>query len=94
MLEPKYSAFLRAALAISDDYERGLIKSLSGFDLWCQSIATEIASKKVDLASSQTEIELPLVLQKSFNALLKGVIATIEKYPSVSTIEGCKVANP
>ncbi|MCP3890491.1 MAG: ABC transporter substrate-binding protein, partial [Desulfobulbaceae bacterium] len=46
LLMPEYSEFITAALAISDQYERGLIHNLEFYDSWCQTIAQQIAGKQ------------------------------------------------
>lgn len=77
LLEPKYSSFIEAALAISDQYENGLIKDLSSFDSWCKSIATEIAGTEVELQAVETS-EQPLVMRKALGALVSGLQQKIE----------------
>lgn len=86
LLTPRYSSFLAAALTISDDFERGLISDTSGFDLWCQTIAKEIAGRPIQVEKLNTP-SLPLVLQKAFGSLLSGLrekeqdVATEKVYP-------------
>ncbi len=43
LLDPEYIGFVQAALAISDQYERGLVADLTGFQAWCDLMATRIA---------------------------------------------------
>ena len=93
-MQPRYTTFVEAAFAISNDYERGLIDDLSDFDIWCQAMADGIASKKVDLNAIQIKIEIPKVIQKAYNALLNGIMAKIDEYPFVPTDEGCEATPP
>ncbi len=72
LLEPRYSSFLEAALAISDGHERGRIVDLSGFDAWCAVVAEEIAGKPVEMVIANDK-EVPVVLRKAMGALLSGV---------------------
>ncbi|MCI5150282.1 MAG: hypothetical protein D3916_12995, partial [Candidatus Electrothrix sp. MAN1_4] len=77
LLEPKYAGFLTALMAIADDAGKGLAQDTTGVDLWCQSIAAEIAGRPVELLppySAEEEAEaLPPVLVKGLAALFSGV---------------------
>lgn len=77
LLDPTYSSFVEAALAISDQYENGLIKDLSAFDLWCHNIASAIAGTEVELLEIETSNQ-PLVMQKALGALVSGLQQKIE----------------
>ena len=80
LLNPAYSAFLEAALALSDDYEKGLIKDLTSYDRWCKYIAWEIAGKKFEDMKDFVEGDyIPLVLKKALNGILNGAYYRIEK---------------
>jgi adenosylcobinamide amidohydrolase/ABC-type Fe3+-hydroxamate transport system substrate-binding protein len=68
LLNPVYSSFIEAALAISDAYERGLIQDLSSFDAWCRDIAGRDDSLVLNDFEPATE-HLPIVLRKAFVAL-------------------------
>ncbi len=73
LMEPATTGFIEAALAISDDYERGLITDIGPFKSWCDQTAVVIAGKQI--ASKQTfsySQPLPLVLKMAFDALLNG----------------------
>ncbi len=72
LLSPEYSAFLEAALAISDAYERGLVSDLTNFDKWCAEVAGQIAGKPVKVEPLQDRA-LPVVLHKAVEALFTGV---------------------
>ncbi len=71
---PRYSAFLETALALSDDYEKGLLKELSMYKQWCQGVAADIAGQRLATLKHYPETEtLPTVLKLALNALLNGV---------------------
>jgi hypothetical protein len=70
LLDPVYDNFLKSAMAVSDDYEKGLVSDLSAFDEWCRTIAARIGGSEV------TRIEeiqgQPKVLAKALGALFSG----------------------
>jgi trimethylamine:corrinoid methyltransferase-like protein len=74
LMQPRYSAFIESALALSDAYERGLISNLDAFDSWARKVADDIAggpsSEWKELIVSE---EIPVVLKMSINALLNGI---------------------
>ena len=78
LLEPRYASFIEGAMALSDCYERGLMKDLEGFKIFCREIAEEIAGKKIkkmrQLVAYKT---LPRVMDMALNALLNGVYAKL-----------------
>jgi len=73
LLEPEYAAFIEASLAISDGYEKGLIKNLDSFYMWCKKIADTIAGVEVeavkDIISDDT---IPITLKTALDAILTG----------------------
>lgn len=74
LLDPRYSGFIESALVLSDNYEKGLIKDLSSYELWCRLIAEDIAGKKIDQMRELVFMEdLPAVLKMALNAVLNGV---------------------
>ena len=74
LLEAEYAAFIEAAMALSDAHERGLVKDLSLFNLWCQTVADKIAGTQVNLIPDYLAYrdEIPLVLRTALNALIAG----------------------
>lgn len=74
LLDPRYTGFIESALVLSDDYEKGLIKNLSAYRLWCKMIAGDIAKNRIekieDLVKSD---DMPVVLRMALNAILNGV---------------------
>ena len=74
LLDPRYAGFIEASFAISDSYERGLICDLSGYELWCNNVAEEIAGKKIAQLSDIVETDhKPVVLRMALNAILNGL---------------------
>jgi adenosylcobinamide amidohydrolase/ABC-type Fe3+-hydroxamate transport system substrate-binding protein len=62
LLQDQYANFIQAIMAISDDYEKGLITNLSSVNVWCQAIAGgEFAI---------IDLHLPTVLNLGMNGLL------------------------
>ncbi|MEA1948223.1 MAG: adenosylcobinamide amidohydrolase [Thermodesulfobacteriota bacterium] len=74
LLDPRYSGFIESALVISDNYEKGLVKNLSTYQLWCHLMAEEIAGKKMDQMRELVSMDdMPVVLKMALNAILNGV---------------------
>ena len=74
LLDPRYSGFIESALVISDNYEKGLVKDLSTYELWCRLLAEDIAGKKIDKMNELVSMDgLPVVLKMALNAVLNGV---------------------
>lgn len=72
LLEPRYASFIKAAMAISDDYERHLITDLSGFQMWCDEVAREVAGGPVPEVNYITDESIPKPLAMALGALLSG----------------------
>ncbi len=74
LLDPRYAGFIELALAASDDYEKGLITDITGFERLARQISAEIAGQPVgelrDLAGGES---IPRVLRTALNAILTGV---------------------
>jgi len=74
LLDPAYESFLESALAISDHYERGLIKDLTFFEAWCQQVARELAGKDVEkMQNFVSSDDVPEVVRMAFDALMNGL---------------------
>jgi len=58
-------------MAISDAHEKGLVEDLSSVELWCQTVANQIAGHEVTISDRRLE-EVPPVLAKGLGALLRG----------------------
>ena len=74
LLQPKYASFIKASLAISDNYERGLISDLGIFELWCRNVAEEIAGREIESMSELIAYEdMPCVLRMVLNSIVNGL---------------------
>ena len=74
LLDPLYSGFIKSALALSDDYEKGLLDNLYVYNLQCKSIAENIADKKItELKDLVGTDDIPVVLRSALNSLLNGI---------------------
>ena len=75
LLEKEYAAFIESAFALSDEYEKGLIKDLSLFNGWCRSVSSQIAGKPVEkLEDLLMDEDIPLVLKTALNAVFTGAL--------------------
>jgi iron complex transport system substrate-binding protein len=74
LLDSASASFMAAALAVSDDYERGLVADLAPFQAWAGQMAERLAGGPIE---SYDEIispaDLPPVLHIALNALANGV---------------------
>ncbi len=77
LLQDKYAHFLKAMMAISDDYENGLVVDLSSIDLWCQGVADDVAGRPVLLDGVGLDT-VDTVLAKGLAALLSGLRGKIK----------------
>jgi len=74
LLDPRYSGFIESALVLSDNHEKGLVKDLSTYELWCHLIAENIAGKKFAQMKELVSMDdMPVVLKLALNAVLNGV---------------------
>jgi len=74
LLQPQYAGFMEAALALSDDYEKGLVKDLTTFNMWCSAIAGQIAGRQIpEMKEIAKTKNVPPVIGAAINALLNGV---------------------
>ena len=78
LLNPTYAGFVEAALTISDNFERGLIVDISGFESWCDQMAARIAGNPVrEKQFFAYKQSLPPVLTMAFDALLNGLLGRL-----------------
>ena len=74
LLDPLYSGFIKSALALSDDYQKGLLDNLSVYNIQCKRVAEKIANKKIAELKNLVGIDdIPVVLKSALNALLNGI---------------------
>jgi len=82
LLEPEYAAFIEASLAISDEYEKGLIKNLSSFHIWCKKIADNIAGYEIEKVKPMvSDNTIPVTIKAALNAILTGAQASLDRHP-------------
>jgi len=81
LLQPAYAAFLKDIMAMSDDYEKGLIKNLTGVDSMCEAMASKIAGKEMKNGIGKMD-GLPVVMAKGLAALLAGALERTKKEAS------------
>jgi iron complex transport system substrate-binding protein len=80
LLKPEFTGFMEASLAISDEYEKGLIRSLDSFDLWCRQVAENIAGEKIDtMENLVTDKSIPVVVRKALNGIMIGARIRLTK---------------
>jgi len=87
LLDPGHGGFMAAALALSDDYEKGLIGDLSSFDRWAEQTTRDIAGQtalnikeidaKIEEIARQTD--LPKVIARAFLAILIGARHSLDE---------------
>lgn len=74
LLDPRYADFIEASFVLSDDYEKGLLSDLSSYGLWCKTISSDIAGKKIEGMEDILESnDMPVVLKMALNAILNGL---------------------
>jgi adenosylcobinamide amidohydrolase len=74
LLDPRYEGFIQSSLAISDDYEKGLVKDLTQYNEWARSVAEEIAGRRIDdIKEIALTEKMPRVIGISLNAICNGV---------------------
>ncbi len=73
LLNPEYAGFLESALGISDAYEKGQVRDLSSFDLWCARMAQKISGREEIMVEDLVrDKNIPLVVRKALNAVMTG----------------------
>lgn len=74
LIDDRYANFIESALALSDDYEKGLLKNLTFYNKWCKEIAGNIAGKQIHRLDDLVQTDdMPVVLKSALNAILNGV---------------------
>ena len=88
LLEKEYAAFIETALAVSDEYEKGLIKDLTLFDMWCENTASRIAGKEIPLIKDYlVDEQIPHVLKTALNTLIAGALGSLDSTQGVKEVE-------
>jgi iron complex transport system substrate-binding protein len=76
LLDPAWASFMEAALAVSDDYERGLVADLGPILAWAGQMAEQVAGGPIGAYDDIISLDdLPPVLHIALNALANGVKA-------------------
>ncbi len=78
LLDPACASFVAAALAMSDEVERGLVRDLTLFREQCRLVAENLAGRPVEPLEDLVREDLPEPLALALNALLSGVAAAAE----------------
>ena len=74
LIDDRYASFIESALALSDDYEKGLIKDLTYFNMWCKAVAENISGKRIDSLDDLVQgDDMPVLLKAALNAILNGI---------------------
>ncbi len=80
LLQPEYAAFVESCMAISDDYQRGLVADLDFVDVWCREVAARIAGHEITGSFTVHGLdELPPVMRQCLGALLCGAKAGLSR---------------
>ena len=74
LLDPACAGFMESALAVSDDYDKGLLTDLTAFNLMALDICSQVAEKEVTQIKDYIgRDDLPAVIKTALNALLTGI---------------------
>ncbi len=74
LLDPAFAGFVETALAVNDDYEKGLLTDLTAFNRLALDICSQVAEKEMTQINNHiTRDDLPIVIKTAFNALLTGI---------------------
>ncbi|NIA19721.1 MAG: adenosylcobinamide amidohydrolase, partial [Xanthomonadaceae bacterium] len=80
LLQPEYEAFVESCMAISDDYQRGLVADLDFVDSWCREVAGQITGHKITGSFAVDGLDdLPLVMRRCVGALFCGAKARLKQ---------------
>ena len=73
LLDPRWAEFVLAGLALSDEYEKGLVRDLTVYENQCRLTAEAIAGGPIPSVADLLAVEdLPPVLAMTLNAVLNG----------------------
>jgi adenosylcobinamide amidohydrolase len=79
LLDPRYAAFVAAAMVMSDTYEAGLTSDLGAFEIWCRAMADEIADKPLKTYRPLIDdATIPRVQRMALDALMNGVYGRLQ----------------
>ncbi|MDX9963147.1 helical backbone metal receptor [Desulfobacter postgatei] len=77
LLNKEISGFMESALALNDAYERGQVKNIDAFGLWCEQMAGKIAGQPIEIMDLTRDDHVPIVIKKALNAVMTGAKARI-----------------
>jgi ABC-type Fe3+-hydroxamate transport system substrate-binding protein/adenosylcobinamide amidohydrolase len=73
LLQPEYAAFVESCMAVSDDYQRGLVADIEGIDSWCRAVRDRIAGRRMSTSLVNGDLKnLPPVMSCCLGALIGG----------------------
>jgi ABC-type Fe3+-hydroxamate transport system substrate-binding protein/adenosylcobinamide amidohydrolase len=76
LLDPLYQGFMATALAVSDEYDKGLIRDSAAFEMLCHDTASMIAGKPLEQWHDfVSDSNLSPVMTMALNALFNGAAA-------------------
>lgn len=74
LMNAYYASFLKSAMAVSDDHQKGLLPQLAVFDDLCCSVAGRLSGRSGYSAGDFPMVEgMPVVMAKAFGALVVGI---------------------
>ena len=79
LLNPEYASFIEASLALSDNYEKGLVRDLGLYEQWCCNVAGKISGNKIMKTIPMiTDKKIPQVLKMALNAVFTGAFEQLK----------------
>ncbi|KPA19434.1 hypothetical protein MHK_000347, partial [Candidatus Magnetomorum sp. HK-1] len=70
-LSPDYTSFMEMALAVTDDYENGLLTDLKAFEITCKAMIYEDTGTSVDeIQIYLSDSKIPMPLQIALNTII------------------------
>lgn len=74
LMNAYYASFLKSAMAVSDDHQKGLLPQLAVFDVLRCSVAGRLSGRSGYSAGDFPMVEgMPVVMAKAFGALVVGI---------------------
>ena len=77
LLNKEVSGFMESALSLSDAHERGQVKNLDAFDLWCGQMAEKIVGQPIEIMDLTRDDRVPIVIKKALDAVMTGAKARV-----------------
>ena len=87
LLEDEYAGFMETALAVSDEYEKGLIRDLTLFEALCRQVAEKISGAPLgDMTDYLAGQDFPQVLKAALNAVIAGAAGRVPPDPGKTSV--------